>query len=78
MIGYAIAAYVIGGVLGVIGTIMIILSLVSASRRGRRFEMRFWAPDHLFMADELALNRRGFILAVFGILVLVASGFLAA
>lgn len=78
MITYATSAFVVGALMSLVGVAMIIRSLVSASRRGKPIAFRFWAPAEMFMADELARNRRGLYLAVAGILVLAFSAYLLA
>lgn len=61
-----VVAYVIGAAVSVVGAGMIVQSLCEASRRGVRMQWRFWAPAAMFTPRELALNRRGFALAMVG------------
>ena len=73
-----IAAFVLGVLATLLGIGMVVRSLVSASRRGQKVMGRFWAPADMFLAHELADNRRGFWLCVAGLAVSAAALYILA
>ena len=72
-----ISAFVLGVLVTVIGLGMVVRSLVSASRRGQ-VTGRFWAPADMFLAHELADNRRGFWLCMVGLAVSASALYILA
>ena len=59
--------FAIAAIVGLVGTLLMILSLVSANRRGQRLGGSFWAKKELLTPRELRQNRLGFALAIAGI-----------
>lgn len=67
--------YYAGMALGVIGLVLLFMSIIPAWRRRAPVWTTLWAPREMFQGRELLLNRIGFGLAIVGILLLMAALF---
>ena len=67
-----LAFLICGVLLSSTGCALMAQSLVLASRRGHWLWLRFWAPTTGLLPAEITLNRVGFILAIVGLMLLIA------
>lgn len=75
MSGTTLLLYFAGMALGIVGLIMLFVSIIPAWRRHGPMWTTLWAPPGAFQGRELLYNRLGFALAVAGIVLLLVSLF---
>ena len=78
MLGYAIAATVLGIIISSVGLGICVGCVASASRRSQPVRNRFWALPETFEPVEFANSRRGLWLCALGIAVLCIPLYLLA